>query len=701
MKFHVTVLVVLGAMLCVCPVQAQTPFWQQTNGPDGGSVYSLQTDGNGNIYANAYSAVFRSGDRGHHWDMTGLLNAQVASLTVNAQGDVFVGSNNLGMFRSTDQGTIWTAINTGLTEAWFQSVAVAGNGDIYAGSGTGNLFRSTDNGDHWGLLYTTPSGNRIYSIVFNQLGHIFLGTVFPGGGVFRSTDAGLSWQPVNDGLTTTDVYSLDLNPGGDLFAATRGGGVFRSTDNGTHWTAVNNGITYLFMSYLEITQGVIYAGSYGGLFRSTDNGDSWTQTANGLTNGQVLSVLAYPDGFVIAGTMSGTGVFRSTDGGDNWTQSNNGLHASTIASMAANAGTQSFAADQNTGIFRSTNNGTTWNMAYNDGHSGFVRRVLLTQSGFAYATVSSGVIRSTNSGSSWYQVLTGSSIRDVAVAGNGTIVAAGDGLYRSTDVGLTWSIDFGGSPFYTLGIAPNGTIFAGTRPSGNTRIVRSTDNGASWEEVRSGSGYFVESIAFNSVGHVLATDGSQGTILRSTDNGGTWTPLSVAGATSEVRAIVASTDQDIYCATRDGVYRSTDNGDLWSILSNDGLVITDVKALSIDADGYILAGTVGGGVFRTTAPVTDVQQTGSVVPLSFSLEQNYPNPFNPRTTIEFSVPQSGNVHLGVFNVLGQEVATLVSEYVQSGKHQASWDATGVASGVYFYRLQAGGFVQSRKLVLLK
>lgn len=701
MKCHVTGLIVFGAMLCAYQVQAQTSFWRQTNGPDGGSVYSLQSDGNGNIYANAYSAVFRSSDRGQHWDQSGLRTALVASLAVNGQGDVFAGSNNLGMFRSTDHGTTWTAINAGLTEAWFPSVAVAGNGDIYAGSGTGNLFRSTDNGDRWGLLYTTPSGNRIYSIVFNQLGHIFLGTVFPGGGVFRSTDAGLSWQPVNDGLTTTDVYSLDLNPGGDLFAATRGGGVFRSTDNGTHWMAVNNGITYLFMSYLEITQGVIYAGSYFGLFRSTDNGDSWVQLANGLTNGQILSLLAYPDGFVIAGTMSGTGVFRSTDGGDNWTQSNNGLRASTIAAIAANSATGLLVTDQNTGVFRSTNNGTTWNRVYDDGHSGFVRRVLLTQIGTAYASVSSGIIRSTNSGASWSQVLATSSIRDVGVAGNGNIFAAGNGLYRSTDDGLTWSIDFTGSPFYTLGIAPNGTVFAGTRPSDNRRIVRSTDNGVSWEEVWSGSGYFFESIAFNSLGHVFATDGSQGTILCSTDNGGTWSPLNVAGATSEVRAVVVNADQRLYCATRDGVYRSTDNGDSWSIMSTGGLVDTDVKSFAIDADGYLLAGTVGGGVFRTTSPITDVPQTGGVVPLSFSLEQNYPNPFNPRTIIEFSVPQSGDVHLGVFNVLGQEVASLVSEYVQPGKHQASWDATGVGSGVYFYRLQAGGFVQSRRLVLLK
>jgi trimeric autotransporter adhesin len=89
------------------------------------------------------------------------------------------------------------------------------------------------------------------------------------------------------------------------------------------------------------------------------------------------------------------------------------------------------------------------------------------------------------------------------------------------------------------------------------------------------------------------------------------------------------------------------------------------------------------------------------IPASYVLSQNYPNPFNPATIIEFSLPQPGMVTLTVYNMLGQRVATLVSGELQAGSHSYHWDATGLASGVYIYRLQADGFVESKTLLLMK
>ena len=97
----------------------------------------------------------------------------------------------------------------------------------------------------------------------------------------------------------------------------------------------------------------------------------------------------------------------------------------------------------------------------------------------------------------------------------------------------------------------------------------------------------------------------------------------------------------------------------------------------------------------TTAPVE------LPVPRSFSLDQNYPNPFNPRTEIGFEVPVSGWVSLKVFDLLGREVATLANENMRSSRYQRSFDAGRLASGVYFYRLAAGGVMQTRKLMVLR
>jgi len=86
---------------------------------------------------------------------------------------------------------------------------------------------------------------------------------------------------------------------------------------------------------------------------------------------------------------------------------------------------------------------------------------------------------------------------------------------------------------------------------------------------------------------------------------------------------------------------------------------------------------------------------------TFQLFQNYPNPFNPSTTIEFSLPRSGYVRLKVLNVLGEVVATLVNEELNVGTYTTQWNASRMASGVYFYRLQTGDFVDTKKLLLLK
>jgi hypothetical protein len=94
----------------------------------------------------------------------------------------------------------------------------------------------------------------------------------------------------------------------------------------------------------------------------------------------------------------------------------------------------------------------------------------------------------------------------------------------------------------------------------------------------------------------------------------------------------------------------------------------------------------------------------SGIPKQFSLLQNYPNPFNPSTTIRFAIPNVGatrRVALTVHDALGREITTLVNEELAPGTYEASWDASNYPSGVYFYKLSANGFTQTRKMVLAK
>ena len=107
------------------------------------------------------------------------------------------------------------------------------------------------------------------------------------------------------------------------------------------------------------------------------------------------------------------------------------------------------------------------------------------------------------------------------------------------------------------------------------------------------------------------------------------------------------------------------------------------------------AGAVSTGI--EVAPV----EADTGVPRQFRLDQNYPNPFNPETTIAFELAQTGHVTLAVYNALGRRVAMLMDDARPAGRYEATWDAAGLPSGIYFYQIRTGDFQAVRKMVLLK
>jgi ligand-binding sensor domain-containing protein len=211
----------------------------------------------------------------------------------------------------------------------------------------------------------------------------------------------------------------------------------------------------------------------------------------------------------------------------------------------------------------------------------------------------------------------------------------------------------------------------------------------------------VRAIDFNRNEHIFAGTYGSG-IFRSTNNGDTWVETPFGLTHRFIFALAIHQRGDIFVGTNGGgVFRSLDNGGNWRDL-NSGLTNLQVRTLAINASGYIFAGTIGAGVFRSVQPIiTRISEFTEAWPSGFFLEQNYPNPFNPLTTIPFSLPRSVHVTLKVFNHLGEEVKTLMNQKLPSGRHEARWIATEQASGVYFYRLQAEGFVETKKLILVK
>ena len=219
-------------------------------------------------------------------------------------------------------------------------------------------------------------------------------------------------------------------------------------------------------------------------------------------------------------------------------------------------------------------------------------------------------------------------------------------------------------------------------------------------------------LAVNSTGHIFAGSFTEG-LFRSTDNGENWSPISNGLGSLQLGALAFADNGTIFAGTfNGGVFRSMDNGDSWNEMNN-GLTNPHARSFVINSSGVIFTGTDGSGVYRSTDNgeswhqineglkiTTSVEQT-TELPSTFRLEQNYPNPFNPSTTIEFALAEGSDVTLKVFDLTGKEVAILVNETLAPGTYKVTFEANKLPSAIYFYRIEADGFSQIKKLMLLK
>jgi hypothetical protein len=199
--------------------------------------------------------------------------------------------------------------------------------------------------------------------------------------------------------------------------------------------------------------------------------------------------------------------------------------------------------------------------------------------------------------------------------------------------------------------------------------------------------------------------------------GKSWSALSTGLPQNSMVTALATSGTNLFAGIYEkGVFLSTNNGITWSEVNTglSGLIgyqMPFVYALAVS--GTNLFAVINGVVWQRplSEMITSVQPISEDRPARFGLDQNYPNPFNPTTTIQFTIvsAQSGSASGGnrqltivkVFDVLGREVATLVNEVKEPGTYTVQFSGSGLASGLYFYRLSAGQYVECRKMVVMK
>jgi Secretion system C-terminal sorting domain len=366
------------------------------------------------------------------------------------------------------------------------------------------------------------------------------------------------------------------------------------------------------------------------------------------------------------------------------------------------------------GFYFSTKNDSTYSTDSSFVNAGIVSYALSGQK--IYLGTWQGILLSTNNGATWISVDTNLwNGRFSLYAGSGNdIYLTPDihGLYLSTNNGSSWTatVDSGLTNTAIFAFASlNNNIFVGTNGGG---IFRSSNKGNSWTTADSGipDAGFICALGVKDTILFCATwsgDLAQAfvpvEIYRSTDHGSTWSSAG-NGIKGDVSGSFLFAGNNIFLSTntvanQSRLFFSTSEGTIWNEVDFNYGLITSFAI----CDSDLIVSTMDNGVWsrHLSEVLTTVHKNNIQSPVVFSLSQNYPNPFNPTTTISFTLAARSLTSLEIFDILGRDVSTIVSEELQAGSYTRQWNAANLPSGVYFYRLQAGTFSKTRKLLLLK
>lgn len=693
------------------------PFWNSGDGPYGGTILDFAFNSDGHIYGAGFYGLYRSADNGQNWETVApnVFSSmfQLKTVAIDQMNNIYVGSF-FGIFKSTDNGLTFNTANNGLPNPNINTIDVSPAGVLFAGSFSG-VSRSTDGGANWVTVNNgLPQNISVQSFVFdNSSDEIFVGT---SSGVFSSTDNGDNWTNISSGLpTNTHVTSLALSPatleGGDYLYAGTSQGVHRFNRTLQTWLHMSTGLGLAFIYTLAVnSQGDIFAGTSEGIFRHLAAATQWTQLNLALIFSFVTALAVSPLGHIIASEDWG-GPLLSIDNGNNWFRIITGLTAFGIISFYYSHILDKFFIGSDAGYFKGF--AATWALMFPQTLPFFIATATVySVLGYLFAgTFAQGILRSSDEGVSWHPAnngLTNLFITALVVTALGHLYAGtqGGGVFFSDNSGNSWvQINAGLTALLitTLYLSASGILFAGTTNAG---IFRYDSISNTWTQLAlTGlTTLYITAIVVNSLGDVFAGT-SGGGVYKLLSGASSWVALGIL--VSFINDLIIrrnqltdSNEEEILAATRGGIFYSTDAGDSWEELNDGAGGSVFATRFAADSSGGIYVAVNGGGIFKGGGGPNFINIELNT-PGKFILNQNYPNPFNPNTRISWQSPAGSWQTLKVYDLLGREVATLVDEYKPSGSYEVEFDASDLSGGVYFYKLQAEGYSQTKKLLLLK
>lgn len=460
-----------------------------------------------------------------------------------------------------------------------------------------------------------------------------------------------------------------------------GGKVFKTTNGGVSWLdrSPQSNIDWYCMSFVDENHGWV-GGRHGTVARTVNGGSSWeinSVYSSAFTN--VIESMYFSDnniGYITGGIYSDndrqTYIYKTTNGGQSWIQQSL-LFGGVFLEMSFVDQYIGYCVGTNGGVYKTLNGGITWNPFFvNTGY--WLRSVFFFNERDGVALGQSGSAwKTTNGGIAWTGVY--------------TPVPNWIESVWFIDEGFGWAVGGGGLCIFTL------------------------DGGNSWGNSTLPTNSYLWSIHFNdSTGMIV---GNNGTIFR-TKNAGT--PVELISFTASVKTnsvfltwfTASELNNQGFEIERKQLYNGSSKleTEKWILIGfvNGKGTTTEQQSYSF-SDNFLSEGKFQYRLkqidYNGNYSYSNIIEVEVKLPHKFLLEQNFPNPFNPVSNIRFSLPISNHVVLKVYDSIGQEIFEIVNEFLDAGVHEYEFDAKNLPSGVYFYKLISGDYVNTKKMNLLK
>jgi photosystem II stability/assembly factor-like uncharacterized protein len=728
---------ILVIIYCSNILFAQVNWYWQIPEPHGNTLSSIKFIDHldGCIVGDA-GTVMRTSNGGYIWELFPNVTPQ------NLSSVFFI--NNLGwavgeygtIIKTTDGGSKWSVQNSGtdynLTSVIFvdenKGWAIGGKQVGVFSYNMGVLLSTIDGGNNWTALFEPFSYLYLNAIYFkdNDNGYIITG---PAGDIFETTDGGKNWIQNNNqylhdqGIYQSfqSIYFVDDNTG---WIVGKGNTILRTDDGGKLWqikqkysySSSDNNLNSVYFVNKSVGWA---AGEMATIIKTTDGGNTWQKQDSGLDKYLFTINSIYFKNENLGWAVSNAGVILiTTNGGKTWLNNKNSTNkVNGIFKFFKDSYGYAFG---NPGVlFKTEDNGNTWRIVAKDTTWTFTDGYFIDEyNGWAingsYVSGSGGTYTTSDGGTTWtsqnnisqYWGLTGIHFVDKNI---GNLIGQESRIFHTTDGGDTWTQvprSFASVFCYAIDFFDkrNGIIVGqGNHVQYKSNAIGITsDGGENWNFT------FVKGSGLKSIYMKDSTEAwvAGEDIRKTTDKGKTW----VTKYTGEyINSISFSDSNNGYAIGNSGLMLySSDGGNSWTKLnrmtSNNLYYITFSEKSTGWISGVNTLLTTKVNNNKSDTLLTNYSPSDSIIvdsTISTYLYQSYPNPFSSFTTIKYNLQKEEHVIIDVYDLLGREVATLLNGYEKAGIYNKIFDASKLPSGVYFYRMRAGGFSKTKKMTLLR